>query len=244
MNKPSQKSIVLELLDESKQAILDFYDNLSEEEKNRKAELKEWQAREYVIHGLSWDKQLNQALEDIQAGKTPHIENDYLAFNDQNYLETEQQTWQETLDELEQVYEKITSIVENMSEDDLINTDFHELFQDQSVAAQVVGYYYSHQIYHLADYHYKNGRGQKAIELMLKMAEWIKTFDESPQAKAYSLYNVACFFTLMDEFEEALKYLEMAFLNAPELKTRAREDADLTKLHEDERFLILTNPEA
>jgi tetratricopeptide (TPR) repeat protein len=243
MNKSAQKTIVLDILNESKQAILDFYKNLTDEEKSRQAELKVWQAKEYVIHGLAWCKQLNQALEDIEAGKKPEIESDYLAFNDQTYINTHQQTWQETLDEVEQVYGQITRIVEDMSEEDLTRTNYHEILRDQSVASQVVGYYFSHQLYHLADYDYQNGRGEKAIELMLQMADRISKFDESPRAKGTSLYNVACFFTLMDQFEEALKYLEMAFPYAPDLKTWAREDTDLIKLHQDERFLALTNPE-
>lgn len=243
MNTDEQKSVLLNMLNESKQAILDFYEELSEEEKNRKAELKKWQAKEYIIHGLSWCKQFNQALEDIQTGKEPNIEGDYESFNDQTYLQTEHQTWQETLDEVDDVYAQIIDIIENMSEEDVSRTDYHAIFRDQSVGSQLIGYYYTHQIYHLADYNYQNGRGKKAIELMQKMTDQITKFDESPRAKATSLYNVACFFTLMDQFDDALKYLEMSLPLAEDLKAWAREDPDLTKLRENERFLELTKPE-
>ena len=244
MSNTAAKPVVLEILKESKQAILDFYNELTEEEKNRKAELKKWQAKEYVIHSMAWCKIFNQALLDIRNGKEPHIESDYLTFNDQIYLETENQTWQETLDEVDQVFTEITNIITNMHDEDISRTDFHEILQEQSVAAQVVGYYYSHLLYHLADYGYQNGRGEKAIELMLQMADRFAKSIDSPRAKATSLYNVACFFTLMDKFDEALKYLELAFPFAPDLKAWAREDTDLSKLHQEERFIVLTEPDS
>ena len=244
MSNSAVKPMVLDILEDSKQSILDFYAGLSEEERNRKAELKKWQAKEYVIHSLAWCKIFNQALIDIQSGKEPHIESEYLEYNDQVYLETQNQTWQETLDEVEQVYKQITNLIENMSEEDVSGTDYHEIFRGQSVGSRIVGYYYSHLLYHIADYSYQNGGGEKAIELMLKMANRLEKFEESPRAKATSLYNVACFFTLMDQFEEALKYLELALPLAPDLKAWAREDTDLTKLHENERFLALTETES
>ena len=244
MSNTSIKPMIVDILNDSKQAILDFYNELSDEERNRKAELKNWQAKEIIIHNMAWCKLFNQALVDIKANKEPRIESNYLEYNDQVYLQTENQTWQETLDEIEDVYYLIMNIIEGMSEEDISRTDFHEVFGSKSVGEQLVGYYYSHLFYHLADYDFQNDRTEKAIRLMLDMPDRLAKFDDSPRTKAASYYNVACFFTGMDEFEEALKYLELALPLSPDLKSWAREDPDLAKLLENERFLILTNPEA
>ncbi|MBI9050667.1 MAG: DinB family protein [Anaerolineaceae bacterium] len=243
MQPDKVKPILNNILKDSRKAIYDFYDNLSDEERHRASELKAWQARENIIHGLSWCEMFNQAMIDIQQGKTPTIEKDYLAFNDQKYLDTQNQSWEETFTELEAVYKQVSDIVESLSIDELLNSKYHDIFKDHTVASQIIGYYYTHQMYHIADYYYQNQHGTSAIELMLKVAENSSLFDEAPRAKATSLYNVACFFTLMDQFDQALNYLDQALLLAPDLKTWAAEDPDLKKLRGNEKFIALTNPD-
>jgi tetratricopeptide (TPR) repeat protein len=234
------KPLLISILKDSKQSIDIFYQSLSEEERARPGSLKEWQAKDIVIHGTEWCKLLNQALLDIQQGNTPYLEEDYLAFNDRKYLETKDLPWKAALAEIGKVYKQALQIIKSLSPQNLIDPQYHPILKGQTVLSQLIGYYYTHPMYHLADYEYKNGRGEAAIDRLIKVVACIDQYDNSPHSRGASRYNVACFFCMADQFPQALDYLQQAFENAPELKTWAREDGDLQKLHQNEQFIALT----
>ena len=234
------KPALIEKLKDTRKSIDAFYASLTQEERDRPGTLKEWQARDIVIHGNEWCKMLNRTLLDIQQGNEPHLEEDYLAFNDRRYEALKDQSWEDTLADIDDTYRQLFEFINQYSPEELTDPEFHAIFKGQTVLSQITGSYINHPEYHLADYEVKNGRGDAAIQRMLKMADSITQFDDSPRTKGTTLYNVACFFCMMDKKEQALENLVIAFENAPDLKPWAREDGDLANLHQDERFQALT----
>jgi tetratricopeptide (TPR) repeat protein len=243
MQPQNVNKLLTKKLKDSIQTIQAFYEGLNEEERSRPGELKSWQARDIVIHFNEWNKLLNQALRAILNQETPHLEEDYLAYNDRMYLEKHGQTWEETLANAAAVTEEAIQIVESFTPEALLDPNHHPIFKGATIASQIMGYYITHPSYHLADYDLKNGRGDAAIERMQQIAEEISQYDESPRSKASTLYNVACFFCMMDKLDAALDTLENVFPDAPDLKSWARKDEDLSKLHQNERFLSMTETE-
>jgi tetratricopeptide (TPR) repeat protein len=240
MQPQNVKKILIQKLKDSLQTTQVFYQGLNEEERSRLGELKNWQARDIVIHFIEWNKLLNKALRAILNQETPHLEEDYLAYNDQMYLDKHEQSWEDTLTDAAAVTEEARQIVQAFTPEALLDPNYHPIFKGAPITSQIMGYYITHPAYHLADYDLKNGRGDAAIQRLQQITEEISQYDESPRSKASSLYNVACFYCMMDKLDQALDTLEQAFPDAPDLKSWARKDGDLSKLHENERFLSMT----
>lgn len=243
MQPEQKKSNLLTLLKETRQSIDTFYEQLTPEERERPGTIQVWQAKDIVIHTNEWCKLFNQALADILQGKSPHLEEKYQAFNDQRYEALKHQSWEDTFSDIDATYRQLFTLIDRLTPEELGDPTYHEIFKGQTLLSQLVGYYISHPQYHLADYEVKNGRGKAAIEKMLHVAESVASFDDSPQSKGSTLYNVACFFCMMDQVDDAIAYLKIAFENAPDLKPWAKEDADLEKIHQDKRFLALLEAE-
>ena len=243
MRPENVKNILTNKLKDSLQTTQTFYQSLNEEERSRLGELKNWQARDIVIHFNEWNKLLNQALRAILNQDNPHLEEDYLGFNDQMYLKKHGQSWEKTLADAMAITEEANQIVQSFTPEALLDPNHHPIFKGATIASQIIGYYITHPAYHMADYDLKNGRGDAAIQRMQKLADEIIAHDDSPRARATTQYNIACFYCMMDKLDEALDTLEQAFPDAPDLKSWARKDEDLIKLHQNERFLSITETE-
>jgi hypothetical protein len=77
MQPQNVKKLLTQKLKDSLQTTQVFYQGLNEEERSRLGELKNWQARDIVIHFIEWNKLLNKALRAILNQETPHLEEDY-----------------------------------------------------------------------------------------------------------------------------------------------------------------------
>jgi uncharacterized Ntn-hydrolase superfamily protein len=65
--------------------------------------------------------------------------------------------------------------------------------------------------------------------------------DKAPegQERGNALYNLACFYSLSDRADEAIRSLEMAFRLVPEAKAWSLKDPDLDPIREDPRYRAL-----
>ena len=105
-----------------------------------------------------------------------------------------------------------------------------------------MGYY--HPLYHLASHYLQRGDRKRARALMVEATDGVSSMpDAAPFIGAYA-YNLACFYALEGEREEALLRLRQAFEYRPSLVEWSKEDSDLDSLHEDPDFLALVSPEA
>jgi hypothetical protein len=170
-----------------------------------------------------WGNHFNSQAEKAKSGEKVPLAGDYFdQVNDGVLIEHMEQPFSEALIELEGSFQKSTEILKSFSADDLNDKEKFEYLNGRTLIYRALGTLGWHITHHISDFYVKNGQVEKAIDL-----------------QENSIYNLACFFTLIGEKEKAIINLKTAFAARPDLIEWSKNDNDLDALREDTDFKAL-----
>lgn len=226
------KTIVLDLLQQGHLDEETFLQELSETERTAIGTPECWSAKDHVAHRTFWHRDLVLKLTAIlQHQELPPSEEDEAQLNSMVFEEHKHCPWPDVHAESERVYTELIKLVEQLSEDDLTNSNrFASISGEYPLYAAFLGSCYEHNQEHLAQYYYDHHNLPQAIQIRENCANRIIQAEVPEWVKGSFLYNLACFYAQQNYLEKAASLLQEALTLAPRLTERSKSDPELVAL--------------
>jgi len=228
------KPILLNLL---QQAHLDeeaFLQELNDSERTAIGTPEHWATKDHVAHMNFWRRRLVLKLTAIvQQQEVPPSDQSFEQLNPIVFEEQQQRPWSAIHAESEQVYAELIKLTEQLSEEDLtIANRFTWISEGEPLYTAFMGNCYEHAQEHLAQYYLDRHDLPRATHIREAWANRVIQAKVPEPMKGNILYNLACFYALHDQLEQATTALQQALTLAPHLKEWSLSDPDLVALHD------------
>lgn len=195
-----------------------------------------WSVKDELAHVIAW--QLN-SLARIAAFR--HAEpipdfSDYHSINRSIYDTNRDRTLAEIVAEGDRAYADFVALIQSTSEDELTRPVRFSAQEPSSLVAQIMGNGFEHPVVHYADYCRRRGDLTKATQVyeasVAAVADW-------PEWHGTARYNLACFYALNGQADQAVAELRAALRLRPDLLEWSKQDTDLVSLRELEAYQAL-----
>lgn len=232
MTDKTIKEQLRQLMDETCQECDFILASMDETDRHASGTITDWAIKDLISHIAFWTQHHAKMIAAVRKGEAPEIFPDFLKVNDQVFEEHKNQSLAEAQDYLEQAYQGIGAELDQLSEDDLRNTEEYTWTNKRPLYASIFGEAFSHPLTHLGQHQIKRGNIPEAHRLNERVAAAMVELDDTPYARGVAAYNLACFYALIGEADKAIELLDKALQLAPSLKDWSKEDPDLISLHD------------
>lgn len=233
------KNKLLELVAEAHQNVLTFITEIGEEERVLRGSFQEWSAKDELVHIAAWKGIMCERFRAFQADQTPPAFDDWDAVNEEIFNRHQNDSWVDVVDYLEVSYKQMVEQIQAISEDDLLDGERYVWLRGRSLFKQTLHNGYFHPHGHIAFWYSKRGDPGRGNQLMEAATNQMQSLDESPAWQGQTIYNLACYYALMGDKEQAIDKLSKAFALSPEIVEWSKEDSDLTSIWDDPGYLTL-----
>jgi len=239
MTTPPVKPIVLDLLRQGHHDEAAWVQELTETERAAIGTPHLWSAQDHVIHWTFGRQNLIRVVTAIlQHQEVPLREKINDEINAELFAEHRLRPWSEIHAESERVYAELITLVEHLSEDDLMDTQrFTAAFGTavtggRPLYAAFLGYCYEHGQEHLVQYFSDRNDLPRAMAIRERCANRVLQAEVPAWVKGWFLYNLACFYAQQNQLEEAAIRLQEAVTYNPRLQEHAQRDPQLSALRD------------
>lgn len=234
MATPSVKPIILDLLQQGHRDEVAWVQELTETERTAIGTPQLWSAKDHLVHRTFGRQNLIQVLTAIlQHQEVPPREKINDEINAEVFAEQRLRLWSEIHAESERVDAELITLVEHLSEDELMDTHrFTAITGDWPMYAAFLGYCYEHGEEHVVQYYSDRNDLPRAIALREQCAHRVLQSELPDRVKGWFLYNLACFYAQQNQLEEAAARLQEAVTRNPRNKEIAQRDPQLSALRD------------
>lgn len=225
------------ILEASKQADREYYQNLSETDRQEEGSYESWSAKDVFAHSHYWQRlEAEKTLEWLDTGSVdpaPQFEQ----ANVRAYESYAKHTWDELLEFAAETMAMMHSIFDKIDEAVLLGPSWGS--PDRKMWESLLQRLYSHKLIHYSDIYLQKGQADTAGRLWSEWAALTAPLDAGESWQGRVRYNAACGLALAGDREGALAELRQALTLQPGMKTWARRDPDLSILHGSDEFKAL-----
>lgn len=236
-----KRNLLLELLGKAHQNELSFISDLSDEERALSGTPQDWAVKDEVIHIAAWKAIMSERFVAAQADKSPPVYADWDAENEEIFQRHREDTWQEVLEFRELSFQQLVQQIQSFDEDNLVDEQRYTWLKGSSLWKRTLHNGYFHPHWHIALFYSKRGETERGSQLMEEVTETLLNQDESLRWQGQSIYNLACFYALSGNKEQAIENLGKAFSLSSDMIEWSREDTDLASIWDEPGYLILVN---
>ena len=221
------KTRLIQLLDLGRSFQQQFLADLDPAVRDANGTWENWAVKDELAHTIAW--QLN-ALARLAALR--HYEpvpdfSDYHAINRAIYNTNRDRTLAELVAEGDRAYADFVALV-NLAGDDELTYPLNFLGKETStLQAEIISNGLEHPVLHYADYYRRQGDLLRAMQIyeasVAAVADW-------PEQYGLARYNLACFYALNGQADQALAALSEALRLRPDLVEWSTQDPDLVSL--------------
>lgn len=233
------KNKLLELVADAHQNEISFISELGEQDRALSGTFQEWSAKDEIVHIAAWKGIMCERFRAFQADQTPPAFDDWDAVNEEIFNRHQDDAWSEAVDYLELSYNQMVEQIQSVSEDDLLDGQRYPWLRGRSLFKQTLHNGYFHPLGHIAFWYSKRGDPARGNQLMEAVTNEMQSLDESPAWQGQSIYNLACYYALSGDKEQAIDRLSEAFSLSTDLVEWSKEDSDLTSIWDDPGYLAL-----
>jgi hypothetical protein len=233
------KRKLLELVEEARQREIKFIAEMGEDERKQQGTFQEWSAKDELVHIGAWKGIMCERFRAFQAEQTPPAFDDWDTVNDEIFKRHEGDSWTEAVDYLELSYQQMVEQIHALSEDGLMDGQRFPWLRGRSLFRQTIHNGYFHPQGHIAFWYSKRGDPERGTRVMEQVTSQMLSLDESPAWHGQAIYNLACYYAINGESEEAIDRLAQAFVLSPDIVEWSKEDSDLVSLWENPGYLEL-----
>jgi hypothetical protein len=228
------KTIILDLLRRGHHDEAAWAQELTDTERAAIGTPQLWSAKDHVVHRTFGRQNLIQVLTAIlQHQEVPPREKINDEINAEVFAKLRPRPWSEIHAESERVYAELITLVEHLSEDELMDTlRFTAIVGNRPLYAAFLGYCYEHGQEHFVQYYSDRNDLPRAIQIRERCANRVLQAEVPAWVKGWFLYNLACFYAQQNQLEKAAALLPEAFTFAPDLEERSKSDPDLVALRD------------
>jgi tetratricopeptide (TPR) repeat protein len=228
------KTIVLDLLQQGHLDEETFLQGLDEIERTAIGTPQLWSAKDHVVHRTFWHQHLiGDLTAALQHQEVPPREESDDQINARVFEANKGRPWSALHADSERVYAEIITLVDQLSEDDLTAPNrFPSVTGERPLYTAFLGRVYEHDQEHLVQYYSDRHDLPRAIQIREKCASRIMRAELPTWIKGSFLYNLACFYALQNQLEQAAARLQEALTLAPDLTEWSKSDPDLAALRD------------
>jgi tetratricopeptide (TPR) repeat protein len=237
MENTQVKKEMLDLFSSLRAELTGMVNGLTEEQKRMRGSLQEWGVKDMLTHLAFWGNHFNCQIEAACAGSHVPEAGDYSEIlNDGVLMRNLDKTFENAVREEKAVYEKSISLLKAVNPDDLVDLKKYTFMHGRTLLDRALGTECWHVVLHISDFYIKQGQYDQAVRLQEDFTARLLAF---PTWKGNAYYNLACFYSLNDKKDKALKNLELAFKEKPDLKEWCKKDPDINPLREEKEYQSL-----
>ena len=226
---PDHKTRLIQLLDLSRSFRQQLTADLDSAERNAGGTWEDWSVKDELAHVIAWQlNSLARIAAHLHGDLAPDF-SDFHAINRAIYDTNRDRTLAEITAEGDRAYADYLQLIETLSEDDLNQPARFSDQEARSLAAQIMDNGFEHPIVHYADYYRRRGDLAQAMRMyetgVAAVADW-------PEQYGTARYNLACFYALNGESDNAVRELREALRLRPDLVEWSKQDTDLASLRD------------
>ncbi len=233
MTTPSFKPVLLDLLRQAKLGENAFVQELDPAELSATGTPDLWSAKDHIAHLTFWRRQLVKRLTaSVQHQEVQMDAANYEQLNPIIFEEQRHRPWSEIQAEAEHVYKELVTVTKHLSEEDLTVPNrfaWHE--KDDPLYTAFMGNCYEHAQDHIAQYYLGRHDPTRAIHIRETWTRRVTQAEVPDDLKGIVLYNLACFYALQSQLEQAVTLLQESLALAPRLTEWSLVDPDLSAFH-------------
>ena len=229
-----------------------FVAGLSDAERGASGEPNAWSAKDHLAHLLFWQRvrirRLGaaargeavpdaEALADLDALKDPE------ALNPEIFERERDRQLSDILADFTTADAELAQLVQAFALTGLLDPGRNPERDGTPLWSGMLGSFMLHPQAHYAQYYVERNDVDRATEVYQAAARAGAEICGASPTYGMLLYNLACFYAVSGRREQALYTLREALPMAPDLTDWAKEDPDLTSLHDEPAFDALINPE-
>jgi tetratricopeptide (TPR) repeat protein len=227
---------MLKRADEIKQILVS---NLAEEERSISGVYDHWSFKDHVAHCAAWMDRLARELSVAIEGITPTRSEDIEQVNEEIFQEFNRQSWGEVLSYSEEAKSALIEAVQSVSDEELFTGELLPWQSGRELWKLILGTGYTHPLTHYSQAQIKLGNLHQAREIQEEMSEGLMALDESPSWQGVAVYNLACFYALTGEKEQAISGLKEALRLNPTLTDWSKQDPDFESIRKEPNYLAI-----
>ena len=233
------KGKLIELVRRTQQEQRIFADKLTDQERAQVGTPEQWSAKDVVAHIYSWVASTMERHAIALRGETPP---DLPDDDQQNAIFFEahrHKSWDQLRREIDEICDREVAWIQAMSDNDLTDPNQTAWHAGRPVWNRIASNNGTHALIHLAEWHAKHGRQPYALQMQENFAPLLLSLDGSPNWQGVTIYNLACYYALAGDKEQALSKLAESLRLRPDLTDWSKEDPDLASLRDDPAYAAL-----
>ena len=230
------KTRLIQLLDLSRSLQQQLIGDLDPVERTANGTWENWSVKDELAHVIAWQlNSLARIAALLHAEPVPDF-SDYHTINEAIYKTNHDRTLAEIAAEGDRAYTDFTALVHSSSEDDLTHPLRFLDKESSTLAAEITSNGLEHPVLHYADYYRRHGDLTKAMQVyeasVAAVADW-------PEQYGLARYNLACFYALNGQADQAIAALSDALRLRPDLRDWSQQDTDLVSLRDSAAYQAL-----
>lgn len=232
MSEQGLKAKTVALIRQSRQWERNAIAALSPTQRDAEGTLEKWSTKDKLVHVNAWKQVCVENLTDAQAGRTPDVRDDFLAFNDATFELHRYDSWGDVARYSDGCSNALIAAIESYSEAELAQEGLYEWLGRRNIAEFAVSTCVWHGLMHMTEPYIERGDGVAALDMLNEAFPPSLEVLQGERALGTAKYNQACIYAQIGRAEEALALLTEAFAGRPDLKEYSTKDSDLTQLWE------------
>ena len=213
--------------------------SFTEEERFVSSSFDDWSIKDLIAHCAAWKDRLARNVSAVLEGLTPTRSEDVDQDNEEFFYEFAGKPWEDILAYAEQSHLALLEAVQNVSKEDLYVMEFLPWQSGRELWKVFLGTGYTHPLVHISQTQMKRGNVQHAQDVQQEMSKSLMALDESPSWQSIAVYNLACFYALNGQEEQAIAALAEALRLRPDLVEWSKQDTDLVSLRDHAAYQAL-----
>ena len=230
------KTRLIQLLDLGRSLQQQFMADLDLAARSAAGTWENWSVKDELAHVVAWQLNLLARLSALLHDEPAPDFSDFHAINRSIYDTNRDRALAEIAAEGDRAYADLAALIRSSSEDDLTRPLHFSEKESTSLLAQVMSHGLEHPVVHYADYYRRRGDMAKALQVyetgMAAVADW-------PEHYGAARYNLACFYALNGQTNQAIAALGEALRLRPDLVEWSRQDTDLVALRDSAAYQAL-----
>ena len=230
--EPNQlKDVLIDLFGRAQSDQRELLAALSEDERAEIGTADHWSIKDVVLHIAFWKNRQVERLVAAARGETP-VDEPFEQANARVFEEWRARPWQAVIDESERVFEALVAEVRAFDPAALVDPNRYEWQNGRALLASVISNGFWHPESHIAQCYVDRGDLPRATRMQEALTEQLGQYGEQLVSRGEALYNLACFYALSGQPDQALARLPEALRLRPDLVEWSKEDSDLVSLHD------------
>ncbi len=212
---------------------------LSDAERDEIGTLERWSAKDHLAHTMYWKQRLAERLAAAAHGETPAEDGDVQSTNEANFEAHRNRPWADVLADDARIHAQLLANLAALSEEDLVDPARFAWKNGEPLLGNVLGNLW-HAQEHLAQPFFDRNDLDGATQVFEAHAREIMQSSLPPVARAYTLYNLACFHAVLTGNKaRALELLAEALRLRPSLTEWSKQDPDFAALRDEPAYQAL-----